>query len=68
MATDTLQQSGTGIRMAILNVIQKEPVIIDWLSSNSGCEAHKEVMINRFLVAKLFRIVKDKNETIKQTK
>ena len=69
IANISLQKSGRNIARNIEVELIKIEVVKDWLNSAvEECRAHREYMIQLFVRAKVFRLVKDINEKWRQSK
>lgn len=65
-AQETLNVEGRSIVSSILNLYLADKVVLEWISEN--CRAHKLQILKYFIRAKLYRSVKDKNETLRKVK
>lgn len=62
----TLEIDGTNILGNMLKSLEREIYINEWLSVDS-CN-HRLIILKYFLRAKLYRLIKDKNEGIRRAK
>lgn len=66
MLTKSLNLDGSKICKSLLDIIVANPDIRSWL--NHPCNLHRVSMIKYYLRCKLYRLCKDKNETIRKVK
>lgn len=62
----TLSKSSNDIAKNVFESITKSSLVQEWL--NADCKEHRTTAIMFFIRAKIFRLVKDKNETVKKVK
>lgn len=67
-ACKSLQTQGTNIIEGILQLFLKDEKVNEWLQKVATCKTHRLSIFKYFLRAKLYRLVKDKNENIRKTK
>ena len=68
MKMSVLNESGTNIIKNIENCMLQKSYTINWINFVSKCSDHRKAMISTFLTSKIYRLVKDKNEQIRQSK
>lgn len=65
-ATNSLQSNGCNIMSGILELYTASRCVQNWLSGD--CSEHKLEIIKYFIRSKLYRAIKDKNESVRKIK